>query len=177
MVGWTGGLIAAADGGDGFLDPDLVLWSFAVFILLLILLRRYAWGPICEALDRREETIREDLERARLSTEKAAQLQATYEAKLATAADEANQIVATAREEAAAAKARIIATAHQEAEAIKQRGLAEVEAARKAVVNDLARASVDSAVGLAGRLIHRSLDREAHAELISESLSKFDESR
>ncbi len=171
------GLLAAAAKQEGIVDPDLVLWSFLVFILLLALLRRYAWGPICEALDKREESIRNDMEQAKLSAQKARETQASYEAKLAAAAQEANQIVATAREEASNAKSKIVAEAHQEAESIKQRALADIEAARRAVVNELAQSSVDQAVGLAGKMINRTLDKNAHADLISESVSKFGQSR
>jgi F-type H+-transporting ATPase subunit b len=171
------GLIAAAEKEQGVVDPDLVLWSFLIFFLLLALLYKFAWGPICEALDKREESIRTDLEQAKLSAEKAREAQATYEVKLATAAQEANQIVAAAREEATNARAKILADAHQEAESIKQRGLADVESARRAVVNDLAQASVDQAVGLAGKMINRTLDKNAHADLISESVGKFGQSR
>lgn len=172
-----GGFLAAAEKEQGFADPDLVLWSFLIFVSLLVLLRKFAWGPICEALDKREAGIRSEMEQAKLSAEKARQSQASYEAKLAAAAQEANQIVATAREEAANTKSKILADAHQEAENVRQRGLADVEAARRTVVNDLAKASVDQAVGLAGKLIHRTLDKNAHSDLISESVTKFANSR
>jgi len=171
------GLLAAAESDQGFADPDLVLWSLFIFVLLLVLLRRFAWGPICEALDKREATIKSDLEQAKLSAEKAKETQAAYEAKLAMAAQEANQIVAAAREEAENTKAKILAGAHQDAESVRQRGLADVEAARRAVVNDLAQASVDQAVGLAGKLIHRTLDKSAHSDLISESVNTFTQAR
>ncbi|MBL8890793.1 MAG: F0F1 ATP synthase subunit B [Planctomycetaceae bacterium] len=176
-VCFSDGFLAAAEKEQGFADPDLVLWSFLIFGLLLFLLRQFAWGPICEALDKREAGIKHDLEQAKLSAEKAREAQATYEAKLAAAAQEANQIVAAAREEAANTKSKILADAHQEAESVRQRGLADVEAARRAVVNELAQASVDHAVGLAGKLINRSLDKNAHSDLISQSVNTFAQSR
>jgi F-type H+-transporting ATPase subunit b len=177
LVSVSSGLLAAAEKEQGFADPDLVLWSFLIFALLLVLLRQFAWGPICEALDKREAAIKNDLEQAKLSAEKAREAQATYEAKLAAAAQEANHIVATAREEAVNTKSKLLADAHEEAESVRQRGLADVEAARRAVVNDLAQASVDQAVGLAGKLIKRTLDKNAHSELISESVNNFGQSR
>ena len=170
-------LVAAAEAEQGFLDPDLVLWSFFIFFLLLFLLHRFAWGPICDALDKREQAIREDLESAKAGAEKAREAQSKYEAALAAAAQEASQIVASAREEAATAKAKILADAQQLAESMRLRAEADIEAARKAVANQLAQASVDQAIGLAGRVINRSLDKNAHADLISESLGKFSESR
>jgi len=171
------GLLAAAEAEAGFLDPDLVLWSFFIFGLLLFLLRQFAWGPICEALDKREESICQNLEQAKIGAEKAREAQAAYESKLAAAAQEANQIVSTAREEAATAKSKILAEAHQDAESIKQRALADIEAARRAVVNELAQSSVDQAVGLAGKMINRTLDKAAHADLISESVSRFGQTK
>jgi len=166
-------LIASSEVEPGIADPDLALWTLVVFCLLMGLLYAFAWGPICEALDKREEAIRNDLESAKANAEKARLNHEAYEAKLATAAQEANQIVAAAKEEAEHAKARIVSEGNTEAERLKERGLAEVETAKRAAVNDLAQSSVDNAVGLASRLINKSLDRDSHAQLIRESLDKF----
>lgn len=169
-------LLAAAEteaADQAFADPDLALWTFFIFMILLGLLYVFAWGPICEALDKREQSIREDIEKARVGAEDAERTLAEYNARLAAAGEEASSIVAGAREEAEKARERIVNEGKEEAERIRERGYADVESAKKAAVNTLAQASVDSAVGLAGRMIGKSVDKDAHAELIRESLEKF----
>lgn len=170
------GLIAkaeAASDSQAFADPDLALWTLIVFVALAILLYAFAWGPICEALDKREQSIREDIEKARVGAQDAERLLTEYQSKLASAGEEANAIVTAARDEAEKARERIVTEGKDEAERIRQRGYADVEAARKAAVNTLAQSSVDTAVGLAGRMIGKSIDKDAHSDLIRESLEKF----
>lgn len=169
-------LLAAAEteaADQAFADPDLALWTLFIFLILMALLYAFAWGPICEALDKREQSIREDIEKARVGAEDAERVLAEYNAKLAAAGEEASSIVAGAREEADKARERIVNEGKDEAERIRQRGYADVESAKKAAVNALAQSSVDNAVGLAGRMIGKDVDKDAHAELIRESLEKF----
>lgn len=173
LVGVSGMLLASTEAEPGLADPDLALWTLVVFCLLMVLLYTFAWGPVCEALDKREESIRNDLEAARKSAEQAREAQIAYESKLALAADEANKLVSDARVEAERARARIVNEAEAEADRVKTSGMAEVEMAKRAAVNELAQSSVDNAVGLAGRMIGKTLDKDSHAELIRESLEKF----
>src|SRR5947209_4815132 len=46
---------------------DLGIWTLVVFLLLLFILTKYAWGPMLEALRQREETIRGAVEEAKLA--------------------------------------------------------------------------------------------------------------
>lgn len=176
LLAYSSTLLASSDMDavdKGFADPDLALWTLFIFLLLLGLLYAFAWGPICEALDKREQSLRDDLEKARAGAEEAEKTLAEYNAKLASAGEEASTIVATARDEAEKARQRIVTEGKEEADRIRDRGYADVEAAKKAAVNSLAEASVDNAVGLAGRMIGKSVDKDAHAQLIRESLDKF----
>ena len=42
-------------------DPDLALWTLGVFVLLLLILKKFAWGPIVAGLDKREHKIADDI--------------------------------------------------------------------------------------------------------------------
>lgn len=164
----------ASGGSDGTIsDPDLALWTFIVFGILLVILYVFAWGPICEALDAREEAIQADLDSARVNAEKSEQAQRELDAKLAEAASTANKIVSDAKDEAEKAKERIINEGNAEAKRLVDRGMSDIESAKKAAVATLAQSSVDNAVGLAGKMIGKTLDKDSHAELIQSSLDKF----
>jgi F-type H+-transporting ATPase subunit b len=154
-------------------DPDLAFFTVIVFGLTLLILWRFAWKPIVEGLDRREQSIADHIDQARVGAEKAEATLKEYETKLATAAEQATAILAEAKKEAEAAKERIVSEAQEEAQKAKQRALADIESAKEQAVRELAQKSVDSAVQLAGALVRKELTPDRHAQLIQESLDRF----
>jgi len=82
-----------------FLTP-LLFWSAVSFVILLFLLKRYAFPAITEILDARERTITENLAKADRARKDAEQLLAEYQAKLKTAQQEAIAMIDQARKQA-----------------------------------------------------------------------------
>jgi len=154
-------------------DPDLAIWTVVVFVVLLVVLKRFAWGPIIEALERREQNIAEHIAQAERSHEQAKLLLAEYEKKLATAANEVRQLLEEARRDAEHTKHEILVEARKGAEAEKARALRDIEAAADAATESLARRSAQLAVDLAGRILQAQLSRDDHARLIQEAMAKF----
>ena len=152
---------------------DLLIFTLIIFLALLFVLYRFAWTPIAEGLDKREKGISDQIDAANHANDKAQATLAQYEAKLAAAADEANRVLAEAKQEAIGVKDRIVAEANEEAERQRQRAIADIEAAKNQAIRDLAQRSVDSAVALAGNLIQRELDAGTHSQLIQKSLDQF----
>jgi F-type H+-transporting ATPase subunit b len=170
-------LLLAVAGGEApnplVVSVDLALWSLVVFLGLLAVLGKFAWKPILEGLDKREKGIASNIEDARLAHEKAQSHLQQYEQKLAGASAEAAAIVAEAKKDAVAAKERIMADAAEEARRTRDRALADIQAAKDAVVRELAESSVDSAVSLAGSIVGRSLNKNDHQDLINKSIQQF----
>lgn len=152
---------------------DMSIYSFIVFLILLAVLYKFAWGPIATALERREETIARQIEEARLASEKGAHLLREYEARLAAATDEARQIVAASRKDAELAKDRIVAEAREAAEKERERAVSEINVAKNQALDEIAQKSVQTAVSLAGQLIRREVRPQEHEALIGDALSKF----
>lgn len=152
---------------------DTLLFSLIIFGLLLVVLFKYAWKPIMEGLDKREKTIADEMESARLAHEQAQAELASYEEKLATAHDEAAAVIAEAKKDAILAKEKIMADAAAEAQRTRDRALADIESAKSAAVRELAESSVDSAVELAGNIVGRSLNKKDHSDLIEKSIEQF----
>lgn len=169
--------LMAAGAGDKpdplVVSVDLALWSLFVFLGLLAVLYRFAWGPILDGLDTRERLIAEDIDGAKAANELAQAKLREYDAKLAGASTEAAAIIAEAKKDAMAAKERIMADAAEEAKRTRDRAMADIEAAKDAVVRQLAESSVDSAVTLAGSIVGRSLNKNDHQELIQKSIQQF----
>ncbi len=152
---------------------DTLFFSLLIFLGLLFVLFRYAWKPIMEGLDAREKKIADDIEDARVANEQAQSNLKQYEYKIAAATEEANSLLAQAKQDALEAKEKILAEAKEEAQRERDRALADIRAAKDAAVRELAEKSVDSAVSLAGNIVGRSLDQKDHSELIQKSIERF----
>jgi F-type H+-transporting ATPase subunit b len=152
---------------------DMAICTFVVFLVLLILLRVFAWGRIMTGLERRETAIAARIEEAeRNAEESAAQLQA-YQDKMAASAQEAQEIIAQARRDAEAVAEKIRAEAQEDAERERRRAMADIQDAKNAALRDVAEKGADMAVLLAGRIVRRELKPQDYSELISEALGQF----
>jgi F-type H+-transporting ATPase subunit b len=152
---------------------DMAIYSFVVFLILLAVLFKFAWGPIAAALEQREETIARQIEEARLASEKAALQLKEYEARLAAATDEARQIVNQARKDAESAKDKIVAEAREAAGKERERAVAEITSAKQQALDEIAQRSVQTAISLAKNIIRREVKPQEHEALIGEAINEF----
>ena len=155
---------------------DTLIFSLLIFVILVLLLAKFAWKPIMDGLDAREKNIAGNINDARAANEKAQATLAQYEQKLQAARDEASAIVAEARQDAQRAREKILAEAGEEAQRQRERAVAEITAARDLAARDLAERSVDSAVSLASSLVGKELGPTDHQKLIEQSLERFSRS-
>ena len=154
--------------------PDLAVFSLLVFALLVLALWKFAFGPIISGLNAREQNIQSQIATAKEAAGKAEAMLADYEAKLANAANEANEIVAEGRRDAETTRDRIVAEAEEAAQREKERAINEIQIAKDAALQAVAEQATDMAVGLAGDIIGSELDRDDHEQLIQQALSNLD---
>jgi len=152
---------------------DTLIFSLVIFLGLAAVLLKYAWKPIMEGLDARENRIASDIENARLAKEQAEKSLQVYEDKLASVDNEASAIIAEAKQDALTAKEKILAEAKAEAQREREKGFADIATAKNAAVRELAESSVDSAVSLAGNIVGRSLNKSDHSKLIQDAVERF----
>ena len=166
----------ASDGLKNILEfkPDLAVFSLLVFALLVLALWKFAFGPIISGLNAREQNIQSQIATAKEAAGKAEAMLADYEAKLANAANEANEIVAEGRRDAETTRDRIVAEAEEAAQREKERAINEIQIAKNAALQAVAEQATDMAVGLAGDIIGSELDRDDHEQLIQQALSNLD---
>jgi F-type H+-transporting ATPase subunit b len=157
-------------------DPDLAIFSLVVFVALLVVLKKFAWGPIIEALEGREKNIANHIAQAERSHEEAKRLLAQYEQKLSAAANDVRELMDEARRDAEHAKQDILAEAKAGAEAERTRALRDIEAAADQAMESLAQRSAQLAVDLAGKILQSKLSSADHAKLIEEAMAKFPKS-
>jgi F-type H+-transporting ATPase subunit b len=167
-------------GGESHGDPnplvvstDLALFTVLIFVILLAVLWKFAWGPISQALDLRERKIADNIAAAEQCNTDARKMLAEYEAKLAAAREEVRGILDEARRDAEHAGQEIVAKARADAQTEVQRGKHEIETATSQALNELGKTSANLAVELAGQIVGSKLNAHDHARLIEEALAKF----
>src|SRR5438309_11372968 len=102
----------------GLTDVNFALsfWTFITFALLLVVLGKFAWGPILQMIETREKTIADAIESAKRERAAAEAAAAEMRASLEKARAEAAELVRKNQQEVAAAKAELVARAKEESE-------------------------------------------------------------
>jgi len=152
---------------------DLAIWTAVVFLLVLAILWKFAWGPIREGLDKREQGIADQIAQAEAANEQARKLLAQYEQRLEGAKDEVREMMVRARQDAEQAGRELLDRAKAEAEREHQRALREIDAAAASAMKELAERSASLAVDLAGRIVGAKLERADHARLIEQAMGNL----
>ena len=154
-------------------DPDLAIVTAIIFLMLLAVLWKFAWGPLVTAIDAREKSMADNLAEAARSNEEAKRLLEEHQTKLAAAAADVRQLLDDAKKDAEFQKQKILDQAQEAAKSEKDRALREIESAKNSALEDLAQTSVDTAVDLAGKIVKRQLSEADHSQLIGEALQNF----
>lgn len=171
--------VEEAHGASGGVNPFAgdfgnALWTLLVFLLLLFVLGKYAWGPILAGLQGREQYIRESLEEAKHHREQSEARLKEYEEKLAGARDEVEAMITEARRDAAVLRQREEARAKEEAEKMLERARREIGIAKETAVQDLYRQATRLSVAAASRILDREIEPKDHERLIAESIASIE---
>ena len=152
---------------------DLAIWSLAVFALLMGLLGKFAWKPIMEGLDKREQGIEHQINETKKANVEAKEMLATYERRLAEASEEVRAMLEEARRDADSTKQSIIAEARKAAEEEQVRARHEIGLARDEALSTIAEKAGDLAVEVAGKFLREKIGKDDHARLVRESVASL----
>jgi F-type H+-transporting ATPase subunit b len=144
------------------------------FILILLILRAFAFKPVMQMLDTRKRRIQESLEYAeKVKTDAAAQ-QKQYEQQLDQVRREAQQAAQSASQVAEKERERILAQAREEAKQIVEQARGQLDYERKQMVADLRAQVVNLSMLAAQRVIGQSLDEARSRQLVNDFLATTD---
>ena len=163
---------------DGYnFQGDLTIWTAVVFLVVLAILYKFAWGPIAEGLQKRESEIAAQIAEAQRKNEEARQLLADYEKKLAAAQDEVRSLIEQGRRDAEKVGQQLVDKAREEAVIERQRAVQQIESATLAALKELAERSATLAVDLAGKIVGARLQAADHNRLIEQAVTEFSQSK
>ena len=158
----------------GTIIGDFILIAGS-FLLLIFLVKKFAWGNITSILDARAEKITNDIDEAEAARKKAEELAAKREAELVGSRQEATTILETAKETAEKNKAHILSEANQEVLRLKEKAQLEISQNKEEAMNSIKGDVADLTVNLAGKLLSQQLDSEGHRQLIDRYLDELGE--
>jgi F-type H+-transporting ATPase subunit b len=154
--------------------PGLMIWTIVCFVIVLFVLRRYAFGPIQKAIDERRERIRQALDEADNARAEARRLLEEHRSLIGKARSDAEEILAEARRVAESQRARV----KEETEADRQRRLGEtkrqIEAETRRALEQIRAEVADLTVVAASKVTGKVLDKRDHKRLIEEAVGELD---
>ncbi len=168
---------AAQEHASGPLTVEggLMLWTIVVFLLLLAILKRFAWPAILGAVEAREQALERQLAEAAHDREQAAAILAEHQKLIAEAKTQAHAIIVEARSVADKDRAHAIEKTKEEQEELLARARREIAAERDRAVAELRRDAVDVSLAAASKLIEKRLDGETDRKLVQDFLVTLDE--
>jgi F-type H+-transporting ATPase subunit b len=166
---------AEAAAKPGLLDPHLGLmtWTIIVFVLLMIGLKTFAFGPILEAVSGREQAIRDAIAAAERDRAEAAKLIAEQKAAIEAARGEAQRYIAEGRATAEQMRNELLEQARKQQAEMIDNAHKSIEAEKAKAIAELRREAVDLALAGAGKLIGQKLDAAADRQLVEQYLTSL----
>ncbi len=172
------GVVLASEGGGGasLIEPQFgtMFWTTVTFLILVVLLGRFAWKPLLGALEQREKSIAGTIEQARKDREAAEALLVEHRQLLDQARRERAEAVAAGQRDAERLKTEILDQARRERDQVLAQTEAQIQSAMREARGDLKAAVVDLAIAAAERLLSKNLDDAAQRRLVEEYVADLE---
>ena len=159
----------------GFMSPEvnIVILTWLAFVILLVILKKYAWQPILSALDAREAAIRKSIEDADRAKEELNKINETRAQMIAEAEHKAREMLEQARKAAVEAAKMIEQKARSEGQILVENALREIKAEKEKAQASFRSESVHLVVELASKLIQENLDTKKNRELVDKLVKEI----
>ncbi len=171
--------LAAEEGGQkDVLAPDLVnsVVTLIVFLCLLGVLYKTAWGPILVGLKNREDAQQKIVDDAKKSLSDAADLKVQLQAEMAKAAETVRGMIEEARRDAEALRASERAIGLKEAAEERARAKRDIENAKDVALDEIYKQAVDLATTLSAKTLSRQISADDHRKLLADSITELKQS-
>ncbi|MEO7192911.1 MAG: F0F1 ATP synthase subunit B [Vicinamibacterales bacterium] len=152
-------------------DPGLYIWTIATFLILVVLLAKFAWKPLLAALEERQAGIRSALAEAQLAREEIQRVRVEAERLLTEARVEGGQIIARTREDAERLRAELKQKAQADAAAVIANAEKQIQLETTRALEQVRREAVELSVAIASKLLQRNVSVEDNARLIQDAVA------
>jgi F-type H+-transporting ATPase subunit b len=166
----------AAGGGLNLLDvnPGLVVWTLVTFLIVIFVLKKFAWDKILKAIDERTEGIQSEIGKATSLRVEAEKVLADYQEKVANSKDEALAIINEAKSDATVLKNKMIEDANSEIRKSKEQSIRDIELAKAKAIQELQIQVAEMSVMIASEILEKQLKKDDYQSFIDKELSKLE---
>ena len=165
--------VLASESGGSLIDvnPGLIFWTWVTFIALMIVLYKFAWKPILNALKQRENAIKDSLEQAEKAKEEAKQILSENQNSLAKAEDEARKIIEQSKHYAEGLKEQILKDSKEQAKKLIEEASAEIDRKKDAAFSELKNQVAEISVKAAEKILRENLDAQKNKQIVDKYIS------
>lgn len=167
---------AAEEGGKvNLLSPNggLMFWTLLIFIALMLVLSRFAFKPLLAAVEARERSLQDSIDRAQQDRDAAMKLLEEQRNLLDAARTDAQRFIADGRLTAEKLKASMLEETKSLQQEMLDRARRDIDNEKTRAIAELRREAVDLALAGAGKLIARNLDDAGNRKLVEEFLASI----
>lgn len=154
---------------------DLTIWTIVVFGLLLLVLKKYAWGPMLEGLQKREHSIQGALDEAQRARDEAHRLRTQFQGEMDQASEKVRQMMEEARRDAQRTTDEMVAKARGEIQTERDRLRREIDRARDQALQELWAQTARLASLVSSKALRRQVTIEDHRRLVDEAIADLRE--
>jgi F-type H+-transporting ATPase subunit b len=158
-----------------FMKPDtgLMIWTLIIFIILMFVLSRFAFGPLTKAVRAREQSLQEAIDAAKRDRDEAAKLLAEHQAKIEAARGEAQKIIVDGRAAGEKMRVDLLEQTKREQQDMLARARRDIESEKVKAVGELRREAVDLALAGASKVIEQNLESPKNRHLVETYLASL----
>lgn len=169
-------LVLGAAGHQGVNWGDIA-FTLIIFIILMAILKKVAWGPLMGIMQKREEQVANDLDEAAKNRQESQQLLEEQRSLLNKSQNEAQAIVENAKKQAEMQKQEIVSAAKNEAVRLQESAKRDIEAEREKAIAAVREEVVSLSVLAASKVLSKEVSEQDNRALIEETIAKAGEAR
>ena len=155
-------------------DPGLYIWTIVTFLVLVAALAKFAWRPLLEALERRQDQIRKSLDDAQKAKQELEKLNVESQRILAAARTEAEQILSNTRSDANRFREELKQKAQVEAAGIVKNAEKQIELETARALQQIRQEAVELSVTIASKLLQRNVSKDDNLRLIEDTFKSIE---
>jgi F-type H+-transporting ATPase subunit b len=152
---------------------DLGIWTLVVFLVLLFVLSKFAWKPMLQGLEHREQAIHSALHEAQQARDEAQRLKSQFEEQMSKANDQARGVLDEARRAAERTTAEMIAAGHKKIQADQERFQREMTLQYEQARRDIQTQVAQLATLVASKVIRRQVNADDQRQLVDEAVAEL----
>ena len=155
-------------------DPGLFIWTILTFLALVFLLAKFAWRPLLEALDTRQQGIRKALDDAQTAKRELEQLEQQSVQILRKARADAEAMMVQTRADGDRLREEMRQKAKAEAEGIMRNAERQIQLETGRAIQQIRAEAVDLSVSIASKILQRNISKEDNERLIADALKQVE---